>query len=56
VHGAVWGWEVDSWTRRLEFLALGAPGVGVRAINSLALFLSTRVIVGHDSLLSGNRN
>jgi hypothetical protein len=27
------------WTRRLEFLALGAPGVGVRAVNSLALCL-----------------
>jgi hypothetical protein len=40
------------WIRKVvgsPFLALGAPGVGVRAMNILTLLLSTRVIVPSDA-------
>lgn len=38
------------------FLALGAPGVGVRALNFLALCHSTRVMVSHYCRKVGNKS
>lgn len=54
--GARCGLGVGSGFVDSPFLALGAPGVGVRAMNFLASFLSTRVLVSHYCRKVGNKS